>query len=120
MDREDLTRAITALKEFDAVLLTEKLNEEDQANFLSDILGVPRDAAFSLVKRDLNSNSGVVKSDEREKTHFYRDLLVNLKLKDVIRKLNEENQLEIEFFNYGVQLNQMMIDQWKMETGATT
>jgi len=120
MDREDLTRAITALKEFDAVLLTEKLNEEDQANFLSDILGVPRDAAFSLVKRDINSNSGVVKSDEREKTHFYRDLLVNLKLKDVIRKLYEENQLEIEFFNYGVQLNQMMIDQWKMETGATT
>eukprot|EP00571_Detonula_confervacea_P009872 CAMPEP_0172301980 /NCGR_PEP_ID=MMETSP1058-20130122/3765_1 /TAXON_ID=83371 /ORGANISM="Detonula confervacea, Strain CCMP 353" /LENGTH=502 /DNA_ID=CAMNT_0013012303 /DNA_START=128 /DNA_END=1636 /DNA_ORIENTATION=- len=121
MDSIDVTRAVTALKAFDAVLLMEKLDDEDQADFLSDIMGVPRDAEFSLVKRgDIISNSGVVKSGKREKTHFYRDLLVKLGLKHELQTLRKENELEIEFFHHAEKLNEMMINQWKKESSGTT
>ena len=116
MGRKDLERAVAALKSFDAVLLMEKLDDENQADFLSDIMGVPRDADFSLVKRsDMSHNTGVEKTSNREKTHFYRDLLVKLKLRSVYQALSEENKLENEFFRYAEKLNEMMINQWKGE-----
>ena len=112
-----MRRAITVLKQFDAVLLTERMSNSDQANFLADIVGVPRDADFSLAKKDYTSNLGVEKSNEREKLFFYRDLLQNLGLRHVSTMLRRENKWEIRFFEYAEQLNKMMIDKWKEETG---
>lgn len=115
VDKKDLIRAVTLLKSFDAVLLMEKLDDPDQADFLSDIMSVPRDASFSLARRNTTSNAGVTKSDNREKTHFYRDLLLNLGLNDVYNSLLEENKLEIELFDHAVKINSVMLEQWKKE-----
>ena len=119
MTKKDLARAIDALKAFDAVLLMEKLNNQDQADFLSDVLGVPRDAEWALAKRegDKGTNIGIKKEGNREKTHFYRDLLTKLGLfKSVSVLLLKENALEIELFEYAEKLNEAMIEQWKKET----
>ncbi|KAL7528128.1 hypothetical protein ACHAXR_002281, partial [Thalassiosira sp. AJA248-18] len=94
----DIARAIHTLKSFDAVLLMEKLDDQDQSDFLSDILGVPRDAEFSLAKRGSVANAGVEKSGKREKNRFYRDLLLKLGLKESLNNmLRMDNKLEIEF-----------------------
>jgi len=111
----DVLRAANALKAFDAVLFMERLNDRDQADFLSDVMGVPRDADFSLAKRSHISNEGVEKKSKREKTHFYRDLLSKLGLKHISSMLHEENKLEMEFYNHAVSLNAKVIDQWKRE-----
>jgi len=116
---KDLHRAKVLLLQFDAVLLTEKLDDIDQADFLSDVMGVPRDSTFSLANKNITANTLVEKSDKREKTRFYRDLLMKLGLKDILSNLEEENKLEIEFFHYAEKLNEVMLDQWqwKTETG---
>ena len=114
---KDLYRAKVLLRQFDAVLLTEKLDDIDQADFLSDVMGVPRDSSFSLANKNITANTLVEKSDKREKTRFYRDLLMKLGLKDILSTLEEENKLEIEFFHYAEKLNDVMLDQWKTETG---
>lgn len=119
MESEDVTRAVTALKAFDAVLIMEKIDDKDQADFLSDVMGVPRDADFSLAKRGSISNNGVKKSSEREKTHFYRDLLMKLGLKRELLIFRHENKLEIEFFHHAEKLNENMINQWKRESSDT-
>ena len=73
---KDLYRAKVLLRQFDAVLLTEKLDDIDQADFLSDVMGVPRDSSFSLPNKNITANTLVEKSDKREKTRFYRDMLM--------------------------------------------
>ena len=94
--------------------------DKDQADFLSDVMGVPRDSSFSLANKNITANTLVEKSDKREKTRFYRDLLTKLGLKDILTTLEEENKLEIEFFHYAEKLNEAMLDQWKKETGYTS
>lgn len=44
-----------------------------------------------------------------------RDLLSNL-TQDVSYLLHEDNQLEIQFFEYACELNKLMIEEWKRET----
>jgi hypothetical protein len=113
LDWTDLDRAISALRGFDAVFLTETLDHDDQAAFLADVMGVPRNATFSLRKK----NTKTRKSSEREKTHFYRDLLRNLTLDELSLRIHEENALEIELFEYAVELNRQMVERWKEESG---
>lgn len=115
LDNSDLVRAISLLKQFDAVLLTEKLDEKDHSDFLSDIFSVPRDAPFSLAKRHEDSNTGVKKTNKREKTHFYRDLMVKLGLSKLSQLLHDENKLEIMFYEHAEKLNELMIWKWKRE-----
>ena len=111
---KDVTRATKALESYDAVLLMETFNEADQAAFLADILGVPREADFSMGRRNA-TNTRVEKKNKHEKTHFYRDMLSNLS-PSVMELLVRENTMEIEFFNQAVLINKMKTDQWKMET----
>lgn len=108
----DLSRAIQALESYDAIFLTETLDNDDQSAFLADIMGVPRNASFSLRSKNTNTK----KSSEREKTHFYRDLLLNLTLDGLYERIHKENALELEFFDYAVDLNRQMIEQWKEES----
>ena len=70
MKSQDVTRAVNALKEFDAVLLMEKLDDQDQSEFLSDVLGVPRDADFSLANRGSVRNTGVKKEEQTREITF--------------------------------------------------
>ena len=65
---------------------------EDQSDFLADVMGVPRDADFSLTKRGNMSSYGVEESGKREKSHFYRDLLMKLGLKNEFVRLRKENR----------------------------
>lgn len=83
--------------------------------FVRSVLGVPRDADFSLAKRHGASNTGVEKKGKREKTHFYQDLLLDLGLKYIHDRIHNENMLEMEFFDYAKELNANMIDEWKLE-----
>ncbi|KAL7477616.1 hypothetical protein ACHAW6_003415 [Cyclotella cf. meneghiniana] len=114
LDRSDVARAISALEMFDAVLLMETFDEPDQSDFLADVLGVPRDAEFALTSRNA-SNFVVLKTNKREKTHFYRDLLANLSLRS-LELLTVENDLEIEFFEKAVDLNKRKTNESKRET----
>ena len=109
----DLSRAISALNSYDAVFLTESLDNYDQYAFLADVVGVPHNATFSLQKKNTNTK----KINNREKTHFYRDLLMNLTLDELYERLHKENDLEIQLFEYAVKLNQEMIKYWKTESG---
>lgn len=110
---EDLSRAITALNSYDAVFLTETLDNDDQSAFLADVMGVPINATFALRSK----NTKTKKTSDREKTHFYRDLLLNLTLDGLYDRIHEENALEIELFNYAVDLNMQMVEQWRHEKG---
>jgi hypothetical protein len=116
LDQDDVMRAITALKAFDAILLMEKLSDDDQSAFLNDIMGIPHDASFAL-NRVRRMNARVTKTNEREVTHFYRDLLTELNLKRLLDRLEEENKLEIEFFHRAVELHDRQMKEWKIETG---
>ncbi|KAL7554878.1 hypothetical protein ACHAWF_018695 [Thalassiosira exigua] len=121
MTSDDVERAVNALKAFDAILLTEKLDEPDQSDFLSDVLGVPRDAKFALANRKhVNANHGGEKSTRREKTHFYRDMLSKLGLDKVSDVLHKDNEKEIEFFHHAEKLNEAMIERWKLENDNST
>ena len=113
LGNDDLSRAIQALNGYDAIFLTETLDNDDQAAFLADIMGVPQNATFSLRSK----NTKTKKSSEREKTHFYRDLLLNLTLNELYGRIHEENALEIALFQYAVKRNREMVEQWKEETG---
>ncbi|KAL7517468.1 hypothetical protein ACHAWX_002388 [Stephanocyclus meneghinianus] len=104
------------LREFDVILLMETMDRIDQSAWLSDVLGVPRDASFALGRGGKTRNYGVEKNGVREKTHFYRDLLERL-AKDVSDLLHEENALEIQLFEYAVELNRIWTEQWKREVG---
>ena len=88
----------------------------DQSAWRSDVLGVPREASSELFSGGNMRNYGVEKHGVREKTHFYRDLLERL-AKDVSDLLHEENVLEIQLFEYAVELNQIWTEQWKREVG---
>jgi hypothetical protein len=102
------------LREFDVILLMETMDRTDQSAWLSDVLGVPRDASFALGRGGNTRNYGVEKDGVREKTHFYRDLLEKL-AGDVSDLLHEENVLEIELFEYAMELNRIRTEQWKRE-----
>ena len=98
------------------VLLMEHLLDDDQSAFLNDVMGVPRDVLFALNNaRKMNAN--VFKSNKREVTHFYRDLFTKLNLQSVLLRLEEENKLEIEFFNRAVDVHNQQMKLWKEETG---
>ncbi len=116
LDTKDVRHAIRSLNAFDAILLMEKLNDRDESAFLSDLMGVPRNASFAL-GNTRGMNSRVVKFSKREVTHFYRDLLTKLNLQSVLHRLEEENKLEIEFFNRAVQIHDRQMRVWKEETG---
>lgn len=109
----DLSRAISALNSYDVVLITETLDNDDQAAFLADVLGVQSNATFSLKYE----NTRAKKITERDKTHLYRDLLLNLTSRELSERIHEENKLEIELFEYAVERNRKMVDQWKKESG---
>jgi hypothetical protein len=102
------------LREFDVILLMETMDRRDQSAWLSDVLGVPREVPFALFRGGNTRNYGVEKDGVREKTHFYRDLLERL-AGDVSDLLHEENVLEIELFQYAVELNRIRTEQWKRE-----
>jgi len=119
MGADDVTRAVDVLKAFDAVLLMEKLDDQDQSDFLSDVLGVPRDAEFSLAKRGSTSNTGVEKKGRRQKSWFYRRLLMKLGLERVYDMLRKENQMEIEFFDLAEKVNEQQLEQWKNQNSGT-
>ena len=106
----------TQIDQITYALIYKFMDDMDQSDFLQDVMSVPRDADFSLAKRHTTANTGVEKSDKREKSRFYRDLLTNLGLESILTSLEEENQLEIDFFQYAEKLNEAMIDQWKRET----
>eukprot|EP00804_Cyclotella_cryptica_P009965 CCRYP_015408-RA/>CCRYP_015408-RA protein AED:0.22 eAED:0.15 QI:0/0/0/1/0/0.5/2/0/502 len=110
--------AMETLREFDVILLMETMNDEDQSAWLSDVMGVPRNASFALFHGGTMRNYGVAKEGYREKTRFYRDLLERL-AGEVNDLLHEENQLEIELFEYAVKLNEMRTEQWKKEVHWT-
>ena len=107
----DLSRAIAALNSYDAVFLTESLDNDDQFDFLTDVMGLRHHATFSLKSRRTN----IKKRNDREKTHFYRDLLMHLDLDYLHGRLQRENNLEIQLYEYAVKLNQQMIKYWKDE-----
>lgn len=110
-------RAVETLKEFDAILLMETFTDQDQSAMLSDIMGVSRDVDFALSNIETR-NSGVQKSNDREKTHFYRDLLATL-APEVGAALNLENALELQFFEEAVKLNGLRTELWKAEVDWT-
>mmetsp|Transcript_7703 Transcript_7703/g.16851 ORF Transcript_7703/g.16851 Transcript_7703/m.16851 type:complete len:456 (-) Transcript_7703:2463-3830(-) len=113
MKTKDIERAFEALKAYDVVLLMETFDEEDQSAWLSDVMGVPRDADFALSKRDAK-NSVVEKSNKREKTHFYRDLFEIL-APEVLSRVEDENKLEIMFFDRAVEINNIKTCQWERD-----
>mmetsp|Transcript_4819 Transcript_4819/g.9755 ORF Transcript_4819/g.9755 Transcript_4819/m.9755 type:complete len:452 (-) Transcript_4819:44-1399(-) len=113
MKTKDIERAFEALKAYDVVLLMETFDEEDQSAWLSDVMGVPRDANFALHKKHA-SNSVVQKSNKREKTHFYRDLFRKV-APSALTKLEYDNELEVAFFESAVEINKMKTGQWKRE-----
>jgi len=118
LDKRDVRHAIKSLQAFDVVLvlLMEHLLDDDQSAFLNDVMGVPRDVHFALNNaRKMNAN--VFKSNKREVTHFYRDLFTKLNLQSVLLRLEEENKLEIEFFNRAVDVHNQQMKLWKEETG---
>ena len=69
------------------------------------------------LKRMRKMNARVIKRNEREVTHFYRDLLTELNLKRLLDRLEEENKFEIEFFHRAVELHDRQMNEWKIETG---
>jgi len=113
--RKHLERAILSLRSFDAILMMELLDDERQADFLSDLVNVPRDWQYSLKNKQRVSNAGVDKKSRREKTHFYRDLLSKLGLDELGDKLRKENALEIELFDVAARMNGAMLDRWEKE-----
>ena len=116
LTREDLEHAKRSLESFDAVLLTERLNDDVQSDFLTDLVGVPRDSKFAPKNKAEGKNSRVEKEDEREKTHFYRDLLKGLGLRKLLAMVRRENSLEIELFGYAEKPNEVQIGRWRAET----
>lgn len=110
LDQSDIDNAITALEKFDLILIMETFDDPDQAAFMADVLGVPRDA---LSKHNA-SNVVVQKSNNRDKTHFYRDLLNKLSPSS-LKLLKEQNKLEIDFFEKALEVNRRKTDEWKME-----
>ncbi|KAL7455260.1 hypothetical protein ACHAWC_007469 [Mediolabrus comicus] len=116
LDEHDVEHAIEALKQFDAILLMERLKYADQSAFVSDVMSVPRDAEFAL-DNTRGMNARVVKTNERELTHFYRDLLHKLNLNSVLELLESDNRLEIEFYNRAVDIYDRQMNTWKKETG---
>mmetsp|Transcript_15921 Transcript_15921/g.30247 ORF Transcript_15921/g.30247 Transcript_15921/m.30247 type:complete len:446 (-) Transcript_15921:60-1397(-) len=111
MKTKDIERAFEALKAYDVVLLMETFDEEDQSAWLSDVMGVPRDANFALHKKHA-SNSVVQKSNKREKTHFYRDMFSKL-APNALMKLEAENEFEIKFFERALEVNKKKTELWK-------
>ena len=113
----DLSRAKFALEGFDIILLTETLDDVDQMAFLADVLGIPRNVTIPSGK--LRANINTKKDSMREKTHYYRDLMYNLTFnRRLVQRLLDENALEIELYEYAVELNRRMVESWKREVGG--
>ncbi|KAL7513275.1 hypothetical protein ACHAXN_010489 [Cyclotella atomus] len=113
LDQSDVDRAITALEKFDLILFMETFDNPDQAAFMADVLGVPRDAEFAISNHNA-SYVTVQKTNNRDKTHFYRDLLEKLSPSS-LETLTEQNKLEIDFFEKAMDVNQQKTNQWKRE-----
>lgn len=115
LDETDVTRAINSLEKFDLVLFIESFNDPDQAAYVADVLGVPRDANFTLTNHDA-SYVRVQKTNKREKTYFYRDLLKELSPQS-LEMLTKENKLELDFFEKAIEVNKRKTHEWMLETG---
>eukprot|EP00578_Thalassiosira_sp_NH16_P023186 CAMPEP_0181092186 /NCGR_PEP_ID=MMETSP1071-20121207/8792_1 /TAXON_ID=35127 /ORGANISM="Thalassiosira sp., Strain NH16" /LENGTH=346 /DNA_ID=CAMNT_0023174365 /DNA_START=777 /DNA_END=1817 /DNA_ORIENTATION=+ len=118
LTRADVSRAIHALEGFDLVLITETMDDADQLSMLADVMGVPRNitsmSSSSSFEQKLG-NVNTVKQSKREKLHYYRDLISRLTSPELIDSMMEENELEIELYDYAVRLNKLMTDRWKGE-----
>ena len=55
LDQKDVSNAIQALDQYDAVFITETFANDDQAAFLADVMGVPHNASFSLMNQNENT-----------------------------------------------------------------
>ena len=117
LTREDLDRAKHSLEGFDAIFLTETMDDKDQLSLLADVMGAPRSILSREATVDIatGGNVNVEKRNSREKTHYYRDLMINLTHARLMDSLMEENKLEIELYEYAVRLNKLMTERWKKE-----
>ena len=95
---------------FATILLTETMDDVDQVAFLADVMGVPHNITSKSTKQ---RNVNMVKENNREKTHHYRDLISNLTYPYLVDSFVEENSLEIELYDYAVKLNKLMTERWK-------
>ncbi len=111
MNEKKLHHAKEVLESFDIVLLTEQLEDEEVSEFLSDVMSVPHYVDLVLQGKKTNKMKMI---DQRERSHFYRDLLANLttQVSDILHK---QNELDIELFNHAVILNGMMLEKWRKE-----
>mmetsp|Transcript_14419 Transcript_14419/g.29835 ORF Transcript_14419/g.29835 Transcript_14419/m.29835 type:complete len:483 (+) Transcript_14419:2927-4375(+) len=106
----ELDRAKSALESFDLVMITETMDQEDQARMVSNVMGVP----FSFADTGAQERITNVKKSTREKTHYYRDMLAQTSNK-TLDLLVEMNRLELELYDHAVLLNGLMTEKWKLE-----
>eukprot|EP00569_Conticribra_weissflogii_P001511 CAMPEP_0171354180 /NCGR_PEP_ID=MMETSP0878-20121228/44574_1 /TAXON_ID=67004 /ORGANISM="Thalassiosira weissflogii, Strain CCMP1336" /LENGTH=574 /DNA_ID=CAMNT_0011860145 /DNA_START=195 /DNA_END=1919 /DNA_ORIENTATION=- len=124
LTKDDLERGEKSLEAFDVVLITETFDDATQREFLADVLSAPREFGIgndnSFLSHDYGTDNGggvwnsARNHDKQETNTFYRTLLRNLAI-DAYDVLVDENELELEFYRYAVELNKMQVEQWKSE-----
>ena len=105
---KDQLAAIRVLESFDVVLVTEHMQESQQAAFVADVLGVPISVA-SLARAQEN----VRVTQGRHKLALlgmYRDAIP-----ETMRLLEHHSQYEVDLYQRAVEINAKLLKQWKRE-----
>lgn len=108
LTKVELSKAKKALDQFDVVLLTETMMEQETAEFLSNVFDVPLNVS-SMPRR----NPG--------ETH--EDLVLSGMVKympQTVKLLKEHSQLEVALYRHAVELNSEMMKQWRNEQISVT
>jgi hypothetical protein len=114
---ESLQRAKAALKEFDLVLLTETLSQQEQAAMVANIVGVPESVA-TLAKQRSNAKTDVT-TTKSAVFKGYGDML-NRNAPDLYELLRSTSELDIELYEHAIEVNRAKTERWRTETNIAS
>ena len=116
---ESLERAKSILRNFDVVLITEMMSEEDTVQMMADITGVPLGkgnncASLLTDEKKVRAFGEAIATVEQKMTH-YQSILKEAKADDMLQLIERHSQYEILLYEEAKQINREIVAQWKEE-----
>ena len=116
---QSLKKAKSVLRNFDVVLITEMMSEDNTVQMMADITGVPlgnqNNGASLLIDEKKVRASGQAMATVEQKMTYYQSILKKAKVDDMLKLIERHSQYEILLYEEATQINREIVAQWKEE-----
>lgn len=116
---ESLAKAKSVLRNFDVVLITEMMSEDNTVQMMADITGVPlgnkNNGASLLIDEKKVRSSGQAMATVEQKMTYYQSILKEAEADDMLKLIERHSQYEILLYEEATQINREIVAQWTEE-----